>query len=177
MKLVNGLIERKSINDSLALQILSKVDRSIASHEISIILDQIYQIFQHFILRALNFNRINIGISSSLIIRMMFRQIWVHPNLHLSFLREENHFFSNIEKSNLFIEYFKPLQAALVEIELIAERNVIDLLQSQLNLADIQQAIVNGRTELIHGGICEILDLVNIGTGAIGLHLFITQDL
>lgn len=65
----------------------------------------------------------------------------------------------------------------MIEIELIVQRNVVDLLQSQLNLADIQQAIVNGRTELINRSIREILDLVNIGTGTIWLHFLITQDL
>lgn len=107
----------------------------------------------------------------------MFWQIGVHPNLHLSFLREEDHFFSNIEISDLFIEYFEPLETALVEIELIVQRDVIDFLQPQLNLANIEEAVVNGRTEFIHRGVCEILDLVNIGTGTIGLHLLITQDL
>lgn len=43
MKLVDGFIERKSINDSFILQVLPKMDRPITSHQVSIILDQINQ--------------------------------------------------------------------------------------------------------------------------------------
>jgi hypothetical protein len=56
MKLINGLIERKPINDSLIPQILSEVDWPIARHEVSILFNQVYQAFQHFTLRSLDLN-------------------------------------------------------------------------------------------------------------------------
>jgi hypothetical protein len=69
---------------------------------------------------------------------MVLWEIWVHPNFDFPRLRKKDHLFCDVEVSHLLIEHFESLQTALVEIELVGQRNVIDLFQSQLYFADIK---------------------------------------
>lgn len=123
---------------------------SIAKHSISVFFNKIDQISQHLALRSLHLYRICIGSNSRLIVRMMLGKIRIHPNLDLPLLVEKYHLFSDIEIAHLLIEYLEALEAALIEVELIVERYIVYLFQSQLNFAHIQESIVDGGAEFIH---------------------------
>lgn len=105
----------------------------------------------------------------------MLRQIGVHPNPHLPFLCKEDHLFGDVEIAHLLIEYLEALETALVEIELISERNIVDFLQPQIHLLGIEQAVIDGRAEFCNRGVGEVLDLVNIRRAAVRFILYAQQ--
>jgi hypothetical protein len=65
-------------------------------------------------------------------------------------LIKEYHLFSDIEVANLLIQDLKALEAALIQIKLIVKRNIVYLLQPQLDLADVEQTVVYRGTQLIN---------------------------
>ena len=72
MELVNGLVKRKSIDDSLLFEVLSKVQRPVSCHQICILFNEIDQIAKHLTLRALIFDVIDVVAGSGIVIGMVF---------------------------------------------------------------------------------------------------------
>ena len=175
MELVDGPVEGQPVDDALFDEILPEVNGAVG-HRISVLLDDIDQVPEHIALRALDLNRVHVGRSNGrAVVGVMLRQIGVHPNAHLSCLREEDHLLSDVEIPHLLIEHLEALETALVEVELVGQRNVVDFLQPEVDLFRVEQAVVDGGAELSNRGVGEVLNLVDIRRAAVRLILHTQQ--
>ena len=96
---------------------------------------------------------VNTIVCLGIIVGLELREVWVAPYSYLSLLAEEYHVFSDIKSSIILVEHFEALKTCSVKIDLILERNVVDLLEPQINFVHEQLALIVGGTELILGGI------------------------
>jgi hypothetical protein len=71
---------------------------------------------------------------SFLVVRIVFSEIGVHPDLDSAGFGDEDHFLDDIKVANFFVEKFESIKCGFVHVKKILEWNVVNLLESQLNL-------------------------------------------
>lgn len=78
------------------------------------------------------------------IVGKVFGKIGIHPDSNLSPTSNEDHLFTDIKVAYLLVKHFETLQRGLQQIELVSEGDIVDLLQPEVHLLQIQQALVDG---------------------------------
>lgn len=124
LKLLQSLIERKTVVNIFIFEILSKMQSSLTVN-ISVLFNDVQQFDYHLCLRTMGLLK-----TSWYQIRLIFRKIGMQPNFNLTILADKDHLFTNIKISSFLIKNFEPLKSGFCQVKLILKRNVVDLFQS-----------------------------------------------
>lgn len=172
IKLLNRLVKRQPLEYSLIDEIFSETEVCSLFFE-GILFYHVDEVDNHLGLGAMKLLRLVRILRFGKAERLIFRKVLIEPNLHPSLRVYEDHLFTDLEKSSLFVKNFEALKRSFEEVQLIMVRNLVNFLQSQIYFFDIQQSFVNSRAEVLMTRINEILNLINArGTSVQDLTVF-----
>jgi hypothetical protein len=90
-------------------------------------------------------------------------EIRVDPDPDFAVLADEDHLLDDVEVAHFFVEDFEAFEGGLDEVELIGEGDVVDFFEAEVNLSNVEEALVEGGAEIDHGDVDEVLDGVDVG--------------
>ncbi len=98
----------------------------------------------------MRFDIVNIVIVLRFIVGLEFGEVWIDPNFDVTILIKEYHLLSDFKHSSILIESFKSEKTSFIEIKLVLKWDIVYLFQSNINLIDIEQPVVDCCAHLLH---------------------------
>jgi hypothetical protein len=86
----------------------------------------------------------------------------MNPYLYLSQLVDEDHLFTDVEKTHFFVENLESLKGCFGEVKLIREGYIVDFLETKVYFLRVEPGLVYGGAHVFHGIVNEGFYCVDI---------------